>query len=217
MDQVASPPLLAYEIGLREAGYHTIVGLDEVGRGALAGPIVAAAVVLPPDVSNLSGLWNDVCDSKTLTPRKREQLARHIEEHACHVAVASLDAPVIDRIGIGPANRRVMELALEQIEVECRPDFLLLDAITIESEHPQIGIIDGDARSLSIAAASIVAKVHRDTIMQELSIDWPHYCWDRNKGYGVAQHLAAIRSVGPCVHHRKSFRPVSECRAVSRA
>lgn len=215
MNELA-PHLLTYEAGLIKAGYRTIVGLDEVGRGALAGPIVAAAVVLPHDVASLNGLWRDVRDSKTLTASKRAELALHIEEQAEHVTVAMLDASIIDRIGIGPANRRVMELALEQIEKACTPEFLLLDALTIESEYPQIGIIDGDACSLSIAAASIVAKVHRDNLMSALAGDWPHYQWERNKGYGVASHLDALRAVGPCEHHRQSFRPVRECGMVTR-
>ncbi|HYH11766.1 MAG TPA: ribonuclease HII [Thermomicrobiales bacterium] len=216
MNDVA-PDMLTYETGLIEAGYRTIVGIDEVGRGALAGPIVAAAVVLPNDVRSLTGPWLEVCDSKTLTPRKRAELAQHIEEHAQHVAVAMLDAAIIDRIGIGPANRRVMELSLERIEEACDPDFLLLDALTIEDERPQIGVIDGDACCLSIAAASIVAKVHRDNLMSALAGNWPHYQWERNKGYGVASHLDALRRVGPCLHHRQSFRPVRECGPVTRA
>lgn len=211
------PDLLSYEASLIAAGYRTIVGLDEVGRGALAGPIVAAAVVLPDGLTAHADLWREVCDSKTITPRKREELAVYIEEHAAHVSVAALEAPMIDQIGIGPANRLVMEMALAQLEAECVPDFLLLDALTIESEHPQIGITDGDARSLSIAAASIVAKVHRDAIMCHLAGSWPRYLWDRNKGYGVPGHLQALRTVGPCEHHRFSFRPVREAEVTSRA
>ncbi len=207
--------MLAYETSLRASGYHTIVGLDEVGRGALAGPIVAAAVVLPAGIGAGDLPWREIADSKTLTARKREELARLILEGAEATAIAALEAQVIDDIGIGPANRMVMEAALRQIETCCSPDFLLLDAVTIDHSLPQIGIIDGDARSLSIAAASIVAKVHRDAIMTELSDTWPHYGWARNKGYGVAAHLEALRCNGPCEHHRRSFRPVSACELVT--
>lgn len=212
-----APDLLQYETGLHAAGYRTIVGIDEVGRGALAGPIVAAAVVLPPGLDCADQPWCGVGDSKTLTAARRAELAIAIHELALHVAIAAVEAPAIDEIGIGPANRLVMEMALREIEDRCAPDFLLIDALTIDSAHPQIGIIDGDALSMSVAAASIVAKVHRDTIMTTLSSDWPHYRWDSNKGYGVASHLEALRASGPCEHHRFSFRPVHEARALTRA
>ncbi len=204
------PDLLVYETGLRTSGYTTIVGIDEVGRGALAGPIVAAAVLLPDDVSTADPLWGGVADSKTLTAARRAELATGILERAAQVSVAMLDAPVIDEIGIGPANCLVMEQALRNVETTCAPDFLLIDALTIDCAQPQIGIIDGDALSLSVAAASIVAKVHRDTLMTTLSTKWPLYQWERNKGYGVASHIEALRRRGPCEHHRFSFRPVYE-------
>ncbi len=210
-----TPDLIAYETGLAAAGYRTIVGIDEVGRGALAGPIVAAAVVLPGGLAVQRELWQGVCDSKTVAARRREQLADHIHQHALHVAVAEVEPQVIDEIGIGPANRLVMEIALREIEAAATPDFVLLDAVTIDSAHPQIGIIDGDALCLSIAAASIVAKVHRDAIMTGLATDWPHYGWDSNKGYGVARHLTGLRTAGPCPHHRFSFRPVREALQVA--
>lgn len=213
----APPTMLAYEATLRAAGYRAIVGLDEVGRGALAGPIVAAAVVLPDEMTLDDLPWREVADSKTLTARKREELARAILDGATACAVALLDAPIIDEIGIGPANRMVMEAALRDIERCCEPDFLLIDALTIDHALPQIGIIDGDARSLSVAAASIVAKVHRDAIMTSLSGAWPGYGWERNKGYGVAAHLDALRCDGPCEHHRYSFRPVTESALAHRA
>ncbi|HEV2129092.1 MAG TPA: ribonuclease HII [Thermomicrobiales bacterium] len=212
-----SPNLLAWETCLGKAGYQTVVGLDEVGRGALAGPIIAAAVVLPPDVDLTSGMWSDICDSKVISSARRETLAAWIAERAARCAVAALEAPVIDEIGIGPANRLVMEMALGKIERMCEVDFLLLDALTIDHAAPQSGIIDGDALSLSIAAASIVAKVHRDAIMTELSATWKAYGWDSNKGYGVARHLQALRQHGPCEHHRFSYRPVRDAGAPSYA
>lgn len=208
--------MLAWESRLRAAGYRTIAGLDEVGRGALAGPIVAAAVVLPSDTDLTTSPWCDIMDSKTLSAARRETLAAWIQTEAAHVAVAEITAGMIDQIGIGPANRMVMEQALVAVERRCTPDFLLLDAVTIDHAMPQSGIIDGDARSLSIAAASIVAKVHRDTLMAELSFRWSDYEWDRNKGYGVKRHLAALERCGPCEHHRFSFRPVREAGALFR-
>lgn len=211
-----SPDLLEYERGLALAGYRHIVGLDEVGRGALAGPIAAAAVALPRDLSLAADLWSKVQDSKTLLPARREVLAVGILQHAtCDVAM--IDAATIDTIGLAAANRMAMELALRKLSNRIQPDCLLIDAMTIDDGLPQFGIIDGDARSLSIAAASIVAKVHRDAWMVELSAEWPHYGWDRNKGYGVFAHLAALTSIGPCMHHRASFRRVAECAAIHRA
>ncbi len=206
--------MLASEAALHAAGYRTIVGMDEVGRGALAGPIVAAAVVLPSGADLHSPPWSDVSDSKTLAPGRRASLATHILERARHVTIAEIDAPYIDEVGIGAANRLVMEIALRDIERNCVPDFVLIDALTIDHSLPQIGLIDGDARSMSIAAASIVAKVHRDTIMCDLAGEWPRYAWERNKGYGVAAHLDALRTAGPSRHHRQSFRPVRECGAI---
>lgn len=213
--QAIAPHLMTYEDGLRSDGYRTVVGLDEVGRGALAGPIVAAAVVLPDSVSLAAPPWNEVCDSKIITSQKRTELALQIKQQARAWTVAEVAAPTIDAIGIGPANRQAMEFALDQIEMVASPDFLLLDAVTIDCSHPQIGVIDGDALCLSIAAASIVAKVHRDTIMADLALRWPAYQWERNKGYGVPRHLEALRAVGPCPQHRLSFRPVREAQIAS--
>jgi ribonuclease HII len=214
---MAPVDLLAWEIQLRRAGYDTIAGLDEVGRGALAGPIVAAAVVLPRDIDPTADIWRGIRDSKMLTARRRSELAEGIVKHAGHCAVASVEAPLIDDIGVGPANRLVMERAINSIEERCSVDFLLLDAVTIEHGAPQSGIVGGDARSMSIAAASIVAKVHRDGIMTELSRTWTAYEWDCNKGYGVARHLAALQECGPTQHHRFSFRPVHEAGLLNRA
>lgn len=205
--------LLEYERGLAAAGYQTIAGIDEVGRGALAGPIAAAVVVLPPDLTAAVELWAGVRDSKTLTPARRDLLARGIRRHAAAFEVAMVDALMIDAIGIAAANRMAMELALRKLSYKVRPDCLLIDAMTIDDGLPQYGIINGDARSLSIAAASIIAKVHRDEYMVDIAEEWPQYGWSSNKGYGVASHLAALRSIGPCHYHRASFRPVSACAA----
>jgi ribonuclease HII len=147
----------------------------------------------------------------------RALLASVILEQSHGCAIAEIDAALIDQIGIGAANRLVMEFALRDLEQRLQPNFLLIDAMTIDSGIPQFGIIDGDAISLSIAAASIVAKVHRDTIMTTLSPRWPDYGWDANKGYGVRKHVEAITRVGPCVHHRLSFRPMCDLTHVQHA
>lgn len=202
--------LMEYELGLRASGYRAVAGLDEVGRGALAGPIVAAAVVLPDDVRLSAYPWNLIRDSKTVPPPLRSELAIDIRELSVCCEVSQIESSLIDQIGIGAANRLAMEFALRAVEPEVSPDFLLIDAMTIDASTPQFGIIDGDAISLSIAAASIVAKVHRDQIMTSLAGRWPQYGWDRNKGYGVARHVEALRIVGPCKHHRFSFRPVRD-------
>lgn len=217
MTRRSSVSPLAYEHGLAAAGYDTVAGIDEVGRGALAGPIVAAAVVLPRCFDLDTQPWAHVRDSKTLSPSMRALLASVILEQSHGCAIAEIDAALIDQIGIGAANRLVMEFALRDLEQRLQPNFLLIDAMTIDSGIPQIGIIDGDAISLSIAAASIVAKVHRDTIMTTLSPRWPDYGWDANKGYGVRKHVEAITRVGPCVHHRLSFRPMCDLTHVQHA
>ena len=193
------------------AGYRTIVGLDEVGRGALAGPIAAAAVVLPSDLRSSWNHWERIRDSKLLSAQRREECAATIRQHAVACEVAMIDPATIDDIGISAANRLAMEMALHRITHSIDPDFLMIDAMTIDHGLPQLGIIDGDARSLTIAAASIVAKVHRDAYMVEIGDAWPDYQWHQNKGYGVLHHLQALKANGPCPYHRMSFRPVADC------
>lgn len=211
MPYSSKPPidLLSWERQLWEGGYATIAGIDEVGRGALAGPLLAAAVVLPAeDWPNAA--WDDVKDlirdSKTITARRREQIHDAIMASGVHVGIGIIESDEIDAIGINPANRAAMERAVLALATE--PDILLIDAVTLDLDTPQIGVIDGDAQSLSIAAASIVAKVTRDRMMVGLHVEWPVYGFDRHKGYGVATHLAALQDHGPCPHHRRSFAPV---------
>lgn len=189
----------------------TIAGVDEVGRGALAGPLVAAAVVLPLDIEHMltkPSFWDDVHDSKTLPAKTRTVLAERIMATAQCWNVAMISAALLDEIGLAAANRWAMEQAVVGMSIE--PDMLLIDAMTLDLACPQVGIIDGDAQSLSIAAASIVAKVTRDNLMIEVDAEFPAYGFARNKGYGVAAHTRALAAFGSCPYHRKSFRPVRE-------
>ena len=199
---------LAYERALHDQGLQLIAGVDEVGRGALAGPLVSAAVVLPPleQIAVDWDFWAMVRDSKVVQPRERAELAAAIEHRARSVGIAAVDPEEIDAIGLTAANRSAMERAILALDVE--PEMLLIDALTIDSGIPQIGIVDGDAISLAIAAASIVAKVTRDAIMVRHDPTYPVYGFAGHKGYGVPGHLAALREHGPCRLHRRSFAPV---------
>ncbi len=200
---------LDWERRLWSAGYRRVAGVDEVGRGALAGPLVAAAVILPPSAM-MNGTradgWTAVRDSKTLSQARRTFLAAWIVDQGAEVSIAGVGCAELDTIGVAAANRSAMERAVLGLTADA--DMLLIDAMTIDLDTPQIGIIDGDAQSLSIAAASIVAKVHRDTIMTDLDRLHPVYGFARHKGYGVPAHLLALAERGPCIHHRHSFAPV---------
>lgn len=199
---------LEYERSLVDSGVTSIAGVDEVGRGALAGPLVSAAVILPSlsEIEQDAAFWSTVRDSKTITPARRAILAEAILERARASALCAIAPEEVDDLGVGPANRIAMERAVLGLGSE--PECLLIDAMTIDSSVWQIGIIDGDAISLSIAAASIVAKVARDTMMVEAEDSWPVYGFARHKGYGVKTHIAALQRHGPCDIHRRSFAPV---------
>lgn len=201
-------PILTYERDLHAEGIRIVAGVDEVGRGALAGPLMAAAVVLPPIEVLMRDIdfWSNVRDSKTITASRRAVLASEITSRAECYAISAIEPDELDELGVGPANRIAMERAVLGLEIE--PEVLLIDAMTIESSIWQIGIIDGDALSLSIAAASIVAKVARDSLMIAAETDWPAYGFARHKGYGVPSHIAALHEHGPCVLHRRCFAPV---------
>lgn len=199
---------ISYERDLYESGIMSIAGVDEVGRGALAGPLIAAAVILPP-IAELDAdiaFWRTVHDSKTITESRRTIISGEIINRAVDYATAAIEPDEIDELGVGPANRIAMERAVLGLDSE--PDVLLIDAMTIESSTWQIGIIDGDALSLSIAAASIVAKVFRDTLMIDYAAHYPAYGFARNKGYGVPTHIAALRKHGVTPLHRTCFAPV---------
>lgn len=205
-----SRPTLAEEQCLWQAGYASVAGIDEVGRGALAGPVVAAAVVLPNNAALPSAL-GAINDSKQVPARQRTELAAMIRDVALAVGVGLVSAPHIDRIGIAAATRQAMTLAVTDIQHHgCTVDYLLIDFLTLDLPLPQQGIVKGDCRSISIAAASIVAKVTRDRLMTELAEVYHGYGFDQHKGYGTAAHREAIARLGPCAEHRRSFAPVSK-------
>lgn len=197
------------ETELWQAGYRLVAGADEAGRGAWAGPVVAAAVILPPDQVRLAPLLGSVDDSKLLAPRVRERLFAAIHVCALAVGVGSASAAEIDTLGIAPANRLALRRAVEGLAL--RPDFLLLDFLTLpDLPLPQRGVPHGDAISLTIAAASIIAKVTRDHWMAGQDDLYPDYGFARHKGYGTAMHQAALDQRGPCPLHRRSFAPVAK-------
>ena len=186
---------------LRARGFASVAGVDEVGRGALFGPVFAGAVILSPD-RPVRGLD----DSKALEPDRREVLAERIRERAVAWAVAGVDAATIDSINIYQASRKAMRLAVERLSTA--PDFLLVDAVSIELPLPQRALIKGDARCHAIAAASIVAKVYRDACMRVWDQVFPEYGLASHKGYSTPEHCAAIEKFGPTPLHRLSFEPV---------
>src|SRR5256885_5478527 len=192
---------LTYEKLAWGSGAKLVAGVDEVGRGSLFGPVVAAAVILDP-CYRIRGLR----DSKLLLPERREVLAQRIREHAVAWAVAAVDAARIDQINIYQASRVVMRDAVMALSPP--PDHLLIDALKIDCELPQDAIIHGDALSASIAAASILAKVERDRMMCEWDAVFPQYGLASHKGYSTPKHLAALRELGPTALHRQSFAPV---------
>jgi ribonuclease HII len=200
-------PSLAEEKLLKSRGYLFIAGVDEVGRGALMGPVVAAAVILPPD---FKARWRSkVRDSKQLRPSDREYLCEHICETAISVGIGAASNDIIDSIGIARATRLAMIAAIRQLTPE--PQFLLIDYFRIpEISLPQRGIVNGDGACFSIACASIVAKVTRDRMVTEMDTEYPGYGFASHKGYGTREHLNSLREIGPCRLHRRSFRPVNQ-------
>ena len=201
-----SHPTLDQEKKLWQQGYQSIAGLDEAGRGAWAGPVFAAAVILPCD-SHIQDLLSGVNDSKKLTARQRERWQGCIKAASLDWAVGSASNLEIDEIGIAAASRLAMLRALQQLRYKA--DHLLIDYISLpESDLPQSSLPKGDAHCLSIAAASILAKTARDALMIELDSSYPAYGFARHKGYGTAAHRAALKQVGLCEIHRSSFRPM---------
>lgn len=195
----SSPLMIQFECRARQCGYQTIAGVDEAGRGPLAGPVVAAAVILPPDYRH-----PEINDSKKLTPGKRESLYEIIKADALAVGIGVIEAPVIDRVNILRATLMAMRDAV--LDLSLPPDFVLLDGRnTIDVRTPQEAVIGGDGKSISIAAASIIAKVSRDRIMEIYHRQFPQYNFMKNKGYGTGEHREAILRCGPCKVHRLSF------------
>lgn len=192
----------SFEDKMLQAGYRSVAGVDEAGRGPLAGPVVSAAVILPRDFA-----VNGVNDSKKLTPKKRDLLYDAVMAHALCVGTGIATVHEIDTINILQASLLSMKRAVEILDPQ--PDHLLIDGkFTIDYSLPQEAVIKGDAKSISIAAASIIAKVTRDRIMAQLHEQYPRYGFDRHKGYPTAAHRAALLEWGPCPAHRKSFRGV---------
>ncbi|MDP2181799.1 MAG: ribonuclease HII [Actinomycetota bacterium] len=190
---------------LHEQGFACVAGIDEVGRGALAGPVTAAAVVLPLDVM-IPGLD----DSKKLTPARREDLAAVIEEVAVTSRVAHVSPAEIDLLGIAAATRRAMSLALAGLDPS--PDHVVVDGLRMNISPSETAVVKGDSLVASVAAASIVAKVTRDALMRTLADQYPAYRFEVNKGYGTSEHTSAIAEHGPCSLHRRSFAPCTNTR-----
>jgi ribonuclease HII len=195
------PAMRTLENALRRVGFAYVAGVDEVGRGCLAGPVVAAAVVLHPD-KHIRG----ICDSKLVPEGERETLHAKIVRHSVAWAVASADPTEIDRINIHQASLRAMQRAI--LSLAPLPDVVLVDAFRVpDIPMAQRGVLHGDRRCSAIAAASIVAKVTRDRLMKELHMQDPRYGFDRHKGYATADHLEAVARFGYSDAHRRSFRP----------
>ena len=202
-------PDLSHERSLYRQGLRVIAGVDEAGRGPLAGPVVAAAVVLPEGLSGDEPWLQSLDDSKRLTARQREAAFDLIQEHALAVSVEEESPEEIDRIGIGRAVIRAMLRAVEGLTVT--PQHLLLDYVPIrECPYSYETLVKGDSRSYSIAAASIIAKVTRDRTMEQADTLYPGYGFARHKGYGTALHREQLASLGPCPLHRRSFAPLRQ-------
>ena len=190
---------LFYERQLFSEGYAAVCGVDEVGRGPLAGPVVCAAVIMPQNA-----VIEGVDDSKKLSAKKREALDVLIRQNAIAYEICRIEPQVIDEINILEATRLCMKNAVESLAVS--PGFVLTDGnMTLDISIPQRSLIKGDSLCYSIGAASIIAKVYRDKIMDEYALTYPQYGFEKNKGYGTAAHIAAIKEAGICPIHRRSF------------
>ncbi|WP_442599481.1 ribonuclease HII [Neobacillus sp. D3-1R] len=195
-----------FEKKYRSKGYQLIAGVDEVGRGPLAGPVVAAAVILPADFY-LSG----IDDSKKLSDKKREEYFRIINEQAIAIGMGMVEAEVIDEMNIYEATKKAMNIAISTLTKQ--PEVILIDAMKLDTPFLTESIIKGDAKSISIAAASIIAKVTRDRMMKDYSVQYPYYRFEQNMGYGTREHLEAINKYGITPLHRKSFAPIKDLNA----
>ena len=196
--------LYEFEEGLYDKGYHYICGVDEAGRGPLAGPVVVAACILPPFL-RIEG----INDSKKLTAKKRSDLYKIIVKSALAYSVVFINEKEIDELNIYQATKKGMLLAIEGLKTA--PDYALIDAMPLsELKLPHDSIIHGDARCASVAAASIIAKVTRDEYMEKMDVKYPNYGFRKHKGYGTKAHLEALEKYGPCEIHRKTYAPVSK-------
>ena len=195
--------MLHFEREAKKNGFHLIAGIDEVGRGPLAGPVVAAAVILKEDCY-IPGLN----DSKKLSASMRDRFYDMIHEQAEAIGVGIVPPSIIDDINIYEATKLGMTKAIENLSKA--PTYLLLDAMKLDLQIPQTSIIKGDSKSISIAASSVIAKVTRDRLMEEMAIQYPEYGFDQHMGYGTKQHIAALKKHGVTKYHRKSFSPIKE-------
>lgn len=191
---------LAYEREYLSGGAKYIAGVDEVGRGPLAGPVVCCAVCMPLDAQSII---EGVTDSKKVSEKKRVVLAELIKQKAISYCVCQIEPEEIDQINILEATKKCMKMAVEGLAV--KPSVLLVDALTLDVDVKQVGIIKGDLNSYSIGAASIVAKVYRDKLMEEMDKVYPEYGFAGHKGYGTKAHIDVIKEIGPCKIHRKTF------------
>ncbi len=195
--------MLEYENELYDKGYKLICGIDEVGRGPLLGPVVTSAVILPV------GYYNpEIKDSKKLSEKKRKKLFDIITKDAVSIGIGIVDEKKIDEINIYEATKVAMKMAIDNLSI--KPDYVLIDAMKLDIDIPSNSIIKGDAKSESIAAASIIAKVTRDRMIDEIDKEYPMYDLKNNKGYGTKKHLEALKEYGPCKYHRYSYSPVSD-------
>ncbi len=203
-------PTFLEENRLRRQGYKLVAGVDEVGRGALAGPVMAAAVILPP---RIRAAWaKKVRDSKFLSPEQRESLFDPICEAAIAFGIGSVESWTISSIGIARATQIAMAQAVGQLSPAA--EALLIDFFEIPGTNlPQKGVVDGDTLCFSIACASIVAKVTRDRLMIEFDDTYPGYMFARHKGYGTPEHVECLKKLGPCAIHRRNFQPVVDATA----
>ena len=207
-------PGLDLEHQIQSRGFRTMAGIDEAGRGPLAGPVVAAAVVLPPDLTGDESWLKSINDSKRLSPSRRSRAFELIYRNALSVGVGRSASEEIDSLGILPATIEAMMRAVESLSVQ--PDYLLFDFIPLKTcGLPFQTLVKGDSISYSIAAASIVAKVTRDRWMQQADEQYPGYDFGQHKGYPTAAHVSRIKELGPCSIHRRSFAPVRDCIDVS--
>lgn len=197
---------LAYEREYLELGYKYICGIDEVGRGCLFGPVTAAAVIMPLSLKDNKDIIEGIEDSKKLTPKKREEFSKKIIEKAISYSIYSVSEKIIDKINILNATKLAMINAVENLEI--KPDILFIDALELDIDIKQISIIKGDSKSYSIGCASILAKVNRDNMMDNLPEEYQKYKISKNKGYGTKEHLEAIEKYAPSDMHRFSFEPI---------
>lgn len=197
--------MLEYENELHKKNIYLIAGIDEVGRGPLYGPVVAACVVMKPDF-----FLEEINDSKKLSEKKREKLDKIIRENAISIGIGEVSSKRIDEINILEATKEAMKIAIEECLKNTNIEHILIDAVKLDTNIPSTSIIKGDSKSFSIACASIIAKVYRDNLLKQDALKYPLYSFDKHKGYGTKKHIEAIKEFGVLESHRRSFKPVSD-------